>query len=166
MGNRLGVRSSHTPEKSMAQRQSFPVHKKQQKLAPCVTTHGASFFPVQGLPRCKPIYDFPLPGTCCRLFYRPRRGVCHLQATRGALYVFSGARIGMDDPRLFSAFCKLRKDRPAFSDTRVSFLRFPWRTESIPPRRGGSRPAPPRGSRAPCNAPVALRPTTQPGNIP
>ena len=34
MGNRLGVRSSHTPEKSMAQRQSFPVHKKQQKLAP------------------------------------------------------------------------------------------------------------------------------------
>ena len=88
MGNRLGVHSSHTPEKSMAQRQSFPVHKKQQKLAPCVTTHGASFFPVQGLPRCKPIYDFPLPGTCCRLFYRPRRGVCHLQATRGALYVF------------------------------------------------------------------------------
>ena len=85
----------------------------------------------------------------------------------GALYMsFSGARIGMDDPRLFSAFCKLRKDRPAFSDTRVSFLRFPWRTESIPPRRGGSLPAPPRGSRAPCNAPVALRPTTQPGNIP
>ncbi len=51
MGNRLGVRSSHTPEKSMAQRQSFPVHKKQQKLAPCVTTHGASFF------RCRDFRD-------------------------------------------------------------------------------------------------------------